>query len=267
MTIDLSGTGSLAYPIVVLRRLTEDDFLSIPDESDENLESDREEVENETRMIITKELIFNRLGEILQEKLESTGKWLSCDEFFNRDGSLVSKNTSVKWPSRLRILHLLKRKVVIALWNIMTEEKRNVKGKTRLEVAYQIACIFISPKFIKNKFKWQIEMDASGEMMESISSMASEPDETEFGDFIDLEYADNNEEFGDDRRYGRDTDNSEDEFQEFPEIESQDSYEISDYHKRLLPRDDHYNPKSDHEISTQDQRSKSQKNVCGKKLK
>ena len=148
----------------------------------------------------------------------------------------------------------------------MTEEKRNVKGKTRLEVAYQIACIFISPKFIKNKFKWQIEMDESGEMMESINSMTSEADETEFGDFIDLEYADNNEEFGDDRRYGRDTDNSEDEFQEFPEIESQDSYEISDYHKRLLPRDDHYNPKSDHEISTQDQRSKSQKNRVRQKI-
>ena len=234
MSIDLSGTGSLAYPIVVLRRLTEDDFLSIPDESDENLESEREEVENETRMIITKELIFDRLGEILQEKLESTGKWLSCDEFFNRDGSLVSKNTSVKWPARLRILHLLKRKVVIALWNIMTEEKRNVKGKTRLEVAYQIACIFISPKFIKNRFKWQIEMDASGEMMESISLVTSEPDENEFGDIIDFEYSDNNEEFGDDRRYGRDTDDSEDEFQEF------------------------------HEISTQDQRSKSRKKVRGK---
>ena len=97
MTIDIPGTDSLAYPIVVLRRLTEDDFLSIPDESDENLESDREEVENETRMIITKELIFDRLGEILQEKLESTGKWLSCDEFFNRDGSIVSKYTSVNW--------------------------------------------------------------------------------------------------------------------------------------------------------------------------
>ena len=177
--------------------------------------------------------------------------------------SLGIKFESDHWPSRLRTLHLLKRKVVIALWNIMTEEKRNVKGKTRLEVAYQIACIFISPKFIKNRFKWQIEMDESGEITESINSMTSEPDETEFGDFIDLGYADNNEEFGDDRRYGRDTDDSED---EFPEIESQDSCEISDYHKRLLPRDDHYNPKSDHEISTQDQRSKSRKNHAWQKI-
>ena len=79
--------------------------------------------------------------------------------------------------------------------------------------------------------------------------------------YIDLAYADNNEEFGDDRRYGWDTDDSEDEFQDFPEIESQDSCEISDYHKRLFQRDDHYNPKSDNEISTQDQGSKSRKKV------
>ena len=154
----------------------------------------------------------------------------------------------------------------MALWNIMTAEKINVKGKTRWEVAYEIAGTFISPKFIKNKFKWQIEMDASGEITESINSMPSESNETEFGDFIEFEFSDYNEEFGDDRRYGRDTDDSEDEFQEFPEIESQDSCEISDYHKRLLPRDDHYNPKSDQEISTQDQRSKSRKNHAGQKL-
>ena len=142
----------------------------------------------------------------------------------------------------------------MALWNILTAEKISVKGKTRWEVAYEIAGTFISPKFIKNKFKCQIEMDEAGEMTESINVTAPKPVQTEESDdFMDFEYSDDYEEFGDDRRYGRDTDDSEDEFQEFPEIESQDSYEISDYHKRLLQRDDHYNPKSDHEISTQDQ--------------
>ena len=169
MTTDMSGTGPSAYPIVVLRRLTEDDFASIPDESDDNFELERKEVETETRMIITRELIFDRIGKILQEKLESTLNWSSCEEYFNPDRSLVSKNTNLKWPSRLKTLQLLKRKVVIALWNIMKEEKRNVKGKTRLEVAFEIARIFISPKFIKNRFQWQIVMNASGEITESMN--------------------------------------------------------------------------------------------------
>ena len=104
----MSGTGTSAYPIVVLRRLTEDDFVSIPEESDENFELERKEVETETRMIITRELIFDRIGKILQEKLESTLNWSSCEEYFNPDRSLVSKNTNLKWPSRLKTLQLLR---------------------------------------------------------------------------------------------------------------------------------------------------------------
>lgn len=186
-------------------------------------------------MIITRELIFDRIGETLQEKLESTFKWSSCEEYFNPDGTLVSKNTSVKWPSRLRTLHLLKRKVVMALWNIMTAEKINVKGKTRWEVAYEITGIFISPKFIKNKFKCQIEMDEAGEMTESINPMAPKPVQTEeSGDFMDFEYSDDYEEFGDDRRYGQETDDSEDE----------DICGI---------RDDFYNPDVDDEMDSDEE--------------
>ena len=186
-------------------------------------------------MIITRELIFDRIGEILQEKLESTFKWASYEEYFNPDGSLVSKNTSVKWPSRLRTLQLLKRKVVMVLWNLMTAEKINVKGKTRWEVAYEIAGIFISPKFIKNKFKWQIEMDESGEMTESINPMVSKPIQTEeHDDFMDFEISDDYEEFGDDRRYGQDTDDSEDE-------------------DTCGMRDDFYNPEVDHEMDSDEE--------------
>ena len=242
MTTDMSGTGPSAYPIVVLRRLTEDDFASIPDESDENFELERKEVETETRMIITRELIFDRIGEILQEKLEATFNWSSCEEYFNPDRSLVSKNTNLKWPSRLKTLQLLKRKVVIALWNIMKEEKRNVKGKTRLEVAFEIARIFISPKFIKNRFQGQIEMNVSGEITESTNPTESEPFQTEkYDDLTDWEYSDNSEEFGDDRRYGRDTDDSEDEY-----VTQDDGG----------TRDDYYNPKFHQEISSQDSEEK-----------
>ena len=189
-------------------------------------------------MIITRELIFDRIGKILQEKLESTLNWSSCEEYFNPDRSLVSKNTNLKWPSRLKTLQLLKRKVVVAMWNIMTEEKRNVKGKTRLEVAFEIARIFISPKFIKNRFQCQIEMNASGEIIESINPMESEPFQTEeYDDLTDLEYFDNNEEFGDGRRYGRDTDDSEED-----EVTQDNGGK----------QDDYFNPKFHHEISSQD---------------
>ena len=163
-------------------------------------------------MIITRELIFDRIGKILQEKLELTFKWSSWREYFNPDGLLVSKNTCVKWPSRLRTLQLLKRKVVMALWNIMTTEKFNVIGKTRWEVAYDIAGLFISPKFIKSGFKWQIQINESGEMTESIDPAASKPIKTEeYDDCMYFEYSDDYEEFGDDRRYAQETDDSEDE--------------------------------------------------------
>ena len=187
-------------------------------------------------MIITRELIFDRIGKILQEKLELSFKWSSCGEYFNPDGLLVSKNTCVKWPSRLRTLQLLKRKVVMALWNIMTAEKFNVIGKTRWEVAYDIAGIFISPKFIKNGFKWQIEINESGEMTESIDPATSKPVKTEeYDDFMHFEYSDDYEEFGDDRRYGQETDDSEDEG------------------STCGIRDDYYKPESDHEMVDSDE--------------
>ena len=183
-------------------------------------------------MIIAREIIFDRIGEGLQEKLESTFKWSSCKEYFNADGSLVSKNTNLKWPSRLGTLRLVKRKIVMTLWNMMTEEKFNVREKTRLEVANEIAAIFISRKFIETRFKWKIEITESGEITESINPTTSNvTDNEDNDDFMEVDDSDDDQEFGDDRRYGHESDDSGDE-------------EIWD---------DFYNPEHDHEMESDDE--------------
>ena len=72
--------------------------------------------------------------------------------------------------------------------------------------------------------------------------MESEPFQTEeYDDLTDFEYFDNNEEFGDGRRYGRDTDDSEDE-----EVTQDNGGK----------QDDYFNPKFHHEISSQDSEEK-----------
>lgn len=83
----------------------------------------------------------------------------------------------------------------------MTEERFNVKGKTRWEVANSIACNRISKNIIKSRFKWQIEITESGKMTESINPRVLRPSETiEHDDFMDFEYSDDYEEFYDGRR-------------------------------------------------------------------
>ena len=202
-------------------------------------------------MIITRELIFERIGESLQEKLESTFEWSSYAEYFNNDGSLVSKNRKIKWPSRLGVLRLIKRKVVMTLWNIMTEEKFDVNEKTRWEVANEIAAIFISQKFIKMKFKRQIEIDETGEISinpDQSNTTSIENDESD-DDFMDDD--DSDQEFGDDRRYGMDDSEDEDHFGE--------------------SRDDFYNPGSDNDMDSDEEygahskAKKRQKSITSKK--
>ena len=78
-------------------------------------------------------------------------------------------------------------------------------------------------------------MDEAGEMTESMNPMTPKPVQTEESDdFMDFEYSDDYEEFGDDRRYGQETDDSEDE----------DICGI---------RDDFYNPDVDDEMDSDEE--------------